>query len=125
MSLGLLLTAVGAACIPLAPGPGWVAVALLVTQQTVGDAGHTLQQVHDRTLRQTAVPAALLARADAGIRSVGHIGMVAGALVGGAMGTLFDARTVLTLAAACVAAAALVAARHLAEPRPGTGSPAR
>jgi Na+/melibiose symporter-like transporter len=125
MSLGLLLTALGAACIPLAPGPGWVAVALLVTQQTVGDAGHTLQQVHDRTLRQTAVPAALLARADAGIRSVGHIGMVAGALVGGAMGTLFDARTVLTLAAACVAAAALVAARHLAEPRAGAGSPAR
>jgi hypothetical protein len=117
MTLGLLLAAVGAACLPLVPGPGWIAVALLVSQQTVGDAGHTLQQVHDRTLRQTAVPADRLACADAGIRTVGYIGTVAGAGVGGVLGTLFDARTVLALAAACVAAAALLAALRLAERR--------
>jgi predicted MFS family arabinose efflux permease len=121
MTLGLGLTALGAACIPLVPGPGWIAVALLVTQQAVGDAGHTLQQVHDRTLRQTAVPVALLARADAGIRTVGYAGTVAGALAGGVLGTLFDARTVLALAAACVAAAAVLAALRLAERPPEMG----
>jgi Na+/melibiose symporter-like transporter len=121
MTLGLGLTALGAACIPLVPGPGWIAVALLVTQQTVGDAGHTLQQVHDRTLRQTAVPVALLARADAGIRTVGYAGTVAGALAGGVLGTLFDARTVLALAAGCVAAAAVLAALRLAERPPEMG----
>jgi Na+/melibiose symporter-like transporter len=117
MTLGLLLTALGAACLPLVPGPGWMAVALLITQQTVGDAGHTLQQVHDRTLRQTAVPPELLARADAGIRTVGHACTVAGALAGGMLGTLFNARAVLAVAAGCVAAAAVLAALRLAERR--------
>jgi hypothetical protein len=35
--------------------PTLTAIALLAAQQIVGDAGHTIYQVHDRTLRQTAV----------------------------------------------------------------------
>ena len=102
---------------------GWLGVALLVVQQVVGDAGHTVHQVHDRSLRQTAVPAELLARADAGIRSAGYFGTLAGALAGGAVGTAYGTRTGLSLAVASVAAAAALAAWRLAERRSaGQGS---
>jgi Na+/melibiose symporter-like transporter len=52
MAWGLALYTVGAACVPLVGSVGAMAVLLLVTQQIVGDAGHTLHAVHDRTLRQ-------------------------------------------------------------------------
>ena len=52
----------------------FLAVLLMTMQQIAGDAGHTL---HDRTLRQTAMPAALLARADAAVRSAGQLATLA------------------------------------------------
>ena len=116
MALGLSAFAVGAACIPMAPvaqGLGWAAVAWLVAHQIVGDAGHVMHDVHDRTLRQTAVPDALLARVDAGIRSAGQLATLAGAVAGGVIGSATDARTVLWLAAAVAAVAAGVAAMRL------------
>ncbi len=115
MTLGLLAFALAAACVPLVPGAGVLAVALLVTQQVFGDAGHTLHDVHDRTLRQTAVPAALLARADAGIRAAGHLATLAGAAAGGLLGTALGTRTVLWAAAGTALAAAALAAIRLAE----------
>jgi Na+/melibiose symporter-like transporter len=122
MAGGLALYTVGAACVPLIGAAGVVAVALLVMQQIVGDAGHTLHDVHDRTLRQTAVPAALLARADAGIRSAGQLSTLAGALVGGLVGDAFGARTVLWLSVAAGGAAALLAAATLARPAVGVNA---
>jgi Na+/melibiose symporter-like transporter len=122
MAGGLLLYTLGAACVPLVASAGALAVVLLVAQQVVGDAGHTLHDVHDRTLRQTAVPAELLARADAGIRSAGQMATLAGALVGGLLGDALGARSVLWLAVAAAAAAALLAAVTLARPGvDGTG----
>ena len=119
MTGGLLLYTLGAACVPMVSSVGSVgllAVVLLVTQQIVGDAGHTLHDVHDRTLRQTAVPTELLARTDAGIRSAGQLATLAGALVGGVMGDALGARSVLWLAVVAVGAAALLAALTLAPP---------
>ena len=119
MALGLSAFAVGAACIPMAPlsngaeGLAWAPVAWLVAHQIVGDAGHVMHDVHDRTLRQTAVPETLLARVDAGIRSAGQLSTLAGAVAGGAIGLATDARTVLWLAAAMAAMAAAVAAVRL------------
>jgi len=121
MALGVAAFALGAACVPMVQGVGWAAVGWLLAQQIVGDAGHTLHEVFDRGLRQTAVPAALLARADAGIRSAGHGATLAGALLGGALGTQYGARTVLWLAAAVAAAAALLAATRLASRVPDQG----
>jgi predicted MFS family arabinose efflux permease len=118
MALGLTALALGAACIPLAGSAGvagWVAMSWLVAHQIVGDAGHTLHDVHDRTLRQTAVPAALLARADAGIRSAGQLATLVGAGAGGVLGTAFGARGVLWLVVAVHAAAAVLAALRLAQ----------
>ncbi len=131
MTLGLLAFAIGAACVPMAPaanaanaasaasaasatqGLGWAAVAWLLAHQVVGDAGHVMHDVHDRTLRQTAVPDALLARVDAGIRSAGQLALLAGAVAGGVIGSATDARTVLWLAAVIAALAAGLAALRL------------
>ncbi len=117
MALGLLAFAVGLACIPMAQGAGWVALAWLAAHQVVGDAGHTLHDVHDRTLRQTAVEPALLARADAGVRTAGQLALLAGAGLGAVLGTAWGFRPVLWLAAACGLAASAVAALRLAERR--------
>lgn len=113
MALGLALMAVGAACVPLAGvlgGAGLAALAWLAAQQIIGDAGHTVHDVHDRTLRQTAVPMALLARADGGIRSIGHGATLAGALTGGVLGNFAGTLAVLWLAVAVAVAASLLAA---------------
>jgi MFS family permease len=124
MALGMAAYTVGAACIPLAGLFGtavlggavaWGAVAWLVAHQVIGDAGHTLHDVHDRTLRQTAVPPELLARTDAGLRAAGQLALLAGALLGGVVGTWAGSRAVLWLAVVCAAGAALCAAVKLAE----------
>jgi MFS-type transporter involved in bile tolerance (Atg22 family) len=91
MALGLSLAAIGAAFVPMAREAGWIAIGLLAVHQIVGDAGHTVHNVH----------------ADAGVRTVEHAATLAGALVGGALGTAFGTRGVLWLAVACTAAAAL------------------
>ncbi len=121
MSLGLAVYTLGILClplVPLAPDMGWLAIGLLLGQQIVGDAGRSLYDVHDCTLRQTAVPPMLLARADAGIRSVGQTATLAGALAGGVIGSALDARAVLWWAVVFAALAAAWAACRLAERRP-------
>jgi MFS family permease len=122
ISVGLLLLTIGLACVPLASGAGWLAIAALVAQQLVGDAGHTMHDVHDRTLRQSAVVPELLARADAGIRSAGHAATLFGAVLAGWLGDAFGARTVLWLAVAVSLLAAVWALLRLAE-RPYFSSP--
>ncbi|MCW5632843.1 MAG: MFS transporter [Rubrivivax sp.] len=124
MALGLAAAALGAAFIPLAAGAGLLAIALLVAHQIVGDAGHTLFAVHDRTLRQTSVAPALLARTDAGLRGIGQAATLAGALAGGAAGNAFGARAVLAACAAVLAAAALFAAWRLRGLRGGAAAAA-
>lgn len=113
MAIGLALFAAGAACIPLVAAPGLLGAALLVAHQIVGDAGHTVHDIHDRTLRQTAVPAERLARADAGLRAIGQGAMLAGALGGGLLATALGTRPSLALAAVLAAAAAVLAALTL------------
>lgn len=117
MALGLAAFALGAAFIPLVPAAGLAGAALLVAHQVVGDAGHTLHDVHDRTWRQTAVPAPLLARTDAGLRLAGQIATLVGALAGGGLATALGTRPALWLAAALAAAASLLAALALAPRR--------
>ena len=109
MALGLLLAALGAACIPAVPGAAWWGVALLVLHQVVGDSGSTVYDVHGRTLRQTVVTQALLARVDAGIRTLEHVALIIGALGGGLLATWAGARATLVLCALLLFSAALVA----------------
>lgn len=128
MALGLLLLVLGNACVPLA-GAGAVvalgpaaALVLLVLHQLVGDGGHVLHDIQDRTLRQTLVPAHQLARADAGIRFAGQMATLAAALAGGLIGQALGARSALTLAVALFALAALVALARRAVLRPLSSS---
>ena len=109
MFLGLSLLTLGALFIPFAPGATFVGAALLVAHQVIGDGGHTVHDVHDRTLRQTLPAADLRARVDAGIRTLGQLATLVGAIGGGALATLLGARYALVLSAALFASAAAVA----------------
>ena len=107
MAGGLALLAIGGFCIPLAPAATIAGGILLIAHQVVGDGGHVIYDVHDRTLRQTAVAPALLARVDAGIRTLGQLARLAGALGGGILATAAGTRPALALAATLYAVAAL------------------
>lgn len=113
MTAGLVLLALGALCIPLATGATLAGAALLVVHQLVGDGGATIFQVHDRTLRQTAVAPELLARVDGGLRTLGQLATLVGALGGGWLATALGARVALGLVVALFALAALVAHHRL------------
>ena len=100
----------------VAPGPEPMPDALHTREVSItrrGDGGHTLHEVHHRTLRQTLAEPQVLARVDAGIRFSGQLATLAGAIGGGAMATATGARTALAMAAAMLAAAALLAALRL------------
>ena len=118
MALGLALAALGAACIPLVAASGLLGGALLIAHQIVGDGGRTVHDVHDRTLRQTATPAALLARTDAGIRTAGQCATLVGAVAGGAFASALGTRSSLWVSAALIGGAAIVAAATLGRRRP-------
>jgi MFS family permease len=107
--IGLIFAAFGALLIPLATAPAAFAIGLLIGHQLLGDAGYVVHEIHDRTLRQSSAPADQLARVDSGIRFLGQITTLVGALGGGALATEIGARAALFLAAALLLVAALLA----------------
>lgn len=109
LAWGLVAAALGSAFVPLAGSAGGAMTALLAAQQLVGDSGQVAYAIHDRTLRQTLVPADALARIDAAIRTLGQSALVAGALGGGLFASAYGARLGLWLSTALLAAAAVVA----------------
>ncbi|MEO5880775.1 MAG: MFS transporter [Caldimonas sp.] len=117
MTVGLLAAALGTLCIPLAPGASVFGAALLVAHQIVGDGGMTLFEVHDRTLRQTAVTPELLARVDGGLRTLGRLATLIGALAGGGLATALGARFAIGVMAALLGLAAAVAHHRLRHQR--------
>ena len=113
MTAGLALLALGGLCIPLAAGATLAGAALLVVHQVVGDGGLVIFHIHDRTLRQTAVAPDQLARADGGLRTLGQLATLLGALGGGWLATELGARFAMSLVVAVFAAATLVAHHRL------------
>lgn len=127
LTLGLALLAAGSLLVPLAQGAAFAAAALLVAHQLIADAGHAAYEIHDRTLRQTLVAPALVARVDASIRTLGQIATLIGALGGGAIATEVGERAALVLSAALFAAACVVAfagLRHVGPSPQGEAIPA-
>jgi predicted MFS family arabinose efflux permease len=100
ITIGLAAYAFGCAFVPIVTMAGWGAVGCLIVHQVIADAGHTVQNVHGRTLRQLAAPEQFLARVDAGIRTAEQVAILAGALAGGYLGSAMGTRSVLWLAAA-------------------------
>jgi MFS family permease len=117
MTVGLVAATLGTLCIPLAPGATLLGAALLVAHQIVGDGGVTLFEVHDRTLRQTLVTPDLLARVDGGLRSLGRLATLVGALAGGALATALGARFAIGVMVALLGGAAVVAHHRLRHQR--------
>lgn len=119
LAWGLFAAAIASAFIPLAATAGALALGLLAAHQLMGDAGHVVYSIHDRTLRQSLVPADALARVDAAMRTLGQTATVGGALAGGAFATAYGARPALWLSTALLAvasAAGLAAFRRGAVP---------
>ncbi|MCP5179858.1 MAG: MFS transporter [Pseudomonadales bacterium] len=102
MSVGLLLGGFGAVLVPLAPDGGWWGIALLAGHQIVGDGGIVIAMIHGRTLRQRFAPRGARGKVDAGLRGIGQMATLVGALGGGWLATQADNRTVLWLAAMLV-----------------------
>jgi hypothetical protein len=125
MFYALCLLAVGAACIPLAADAAFMGALLLIAHQVIGDGGHTIYDVHDRTIRQTAVEPRLLARVDGAIRTAGQVAALLGAIGGGALATIIGARPALAISALLFGAAAVVAYCRLRDPNSIAAAPLR
>ncbi|MBT9597074.1 MAG: MFS transporter [Vitreoscilla sp.] len=113
MGAGLAAMSLGGLAVALAPDAGLLGAALLISQQIVGDAGHTVRDVHDRTWRQSAAPPGMQASVDGGLRAVGHAATLLGALGGGALATALGTRSALLGSAALLGLAAVCAVRRL------------
>ena len=109
MVAGLATTALGPLLLSLAPGPTLWGVAAIAAQQVVGDGGHVLYEIHQRSLRQRITPAHLLGRVSGAIRLLNSLAMLAGTALGGWLGGALGLRATL-LAAACASALAAIAA---------------
>lgn len=113
---GLAIAALASVCVPIATTPTLLGLALLVAHQVVGDAGMTAYVVHDRTLRQSLAPPAALARIDSGIRTLGYLATLIGALLGGVLAEYWGVRALLFAWAGLLGVAALLAAVRLNAP---------
>ncbi len=95
---GVIVMGLSLALLPLARGATLVAVLLLVAQQ-VGDGGFAVYDITQTSLRQTITPGPVMGRVNASIR-FGVLGaMLAGALIGGALGETIGLRWTLAVAA--------------------------
>jgi predicted MFS family arabinose efflux permease len=76
--------------VPLARGPAWVAVLMLLIPQLVGDFFLMIYGILDISVRQSAVPDEMLGRVNASFDFVAHgigtVGILLGGLLGGAIG---------------------------------------
>jgi MFS family permease len=109
MVAGLATSSVGSVLLTLAPGPTLWGIAAIAAQQLVGDGGHVLYEVHQRSLRQQITPSHLLGRVTGAIRLLNSVAMLAGTALGGWLGGALGLRTTLLAGAGCAALAALAA----------------
>lgn len=111
MVAGLATTALGPLLLSLAPGPTLWGVAAIAAQQVIGDGGHVLYEIHQRSVRQRITPAHLLGRVSGAIRLLNSLAMLAGTALGGWLGGALGLRATLLTAAGVSASAALAALR--------------
>jgi len=106
LAAGLAINAFGPVLLALAPGPTLIGVGAIAAQQLIGDGGWVLFEIHQRSLRQKLVPGALLGRVSGAIRLANNAAMLAGAALGGWLGTAYGLRTTLVASAGITALAA-------------------
>jgi len=99
---GLAGTAAPPAAPPAGAGSpgGWLAVALLIAAQLIGDMMFTVYSINEVSLRQRVAPPDLLGRINAGMQLLARGVYPLGALLGGYLGARLGVRPTLALAAA-------------------------
>jgi len=99
---GLAGTAAPPAAPPAGAGSpgGWLAVALLIAAQLIGDMTFTVYSINEVSLRQRVAPPDLLGRINAGMQLLARGVYPLGALLGGYLGARLGVRPTLALAAA-------------------------
>ncbi len=93
------------ALVPLAGGPHGLAVGMLMLAQFAGDAVAVAAIIPMISLRQAVLPGSILGRAVAVFSAASGAATVAGALIGGALGTAIGPRATLLISVAGLAAA--------------------
>ena len=93
-----LLQTIFVALIPLAGGPAWWAITLLVTSQIFGDVFQTLFEISTLSLRQSITPIHLLGRINASYHVLTNSAVMLGLLLGGLVATAASIQTALWLA---------------------------
>ncbi|MBW2314351.1 MAG: hypothetical protein JRH10_09185 [Deltaproteobacteria bacterium] len=97
MILGVFGVSLATLLLPLAPGAGWLGLALLVAHQ-LGDGFEVVFEVNESSLRQTLTPPQLRGRV-AGVTGFGGAAaMLVGLVVGGAVGEWAGLRETLVVA---------------------------
>ena len=79
--------------IPLASGPEWLVIGLLVGHQIIGDGLMIAFTIQSVSLRQTVLPISLLGRVNATLHVLGGGRLLAGLLVAGPIATALGVRT--------------------------------
>lgn len=97
--LAMLLIGVGTLVVPLAGGPAWLTVSLITAGLSVTAIGDSFWNINAVSLRQALVPDRLMGRVTASGRFVIWGAQPFGALLGGALGAIFDLRIALAVAA--------------------------
>ena len=94
--LGLVGFTVGNALIPIAPaGAVALAIAMLVTQQLIGDSAGTIYEINELSLIQTMVPNTVLGRVSSALEFLTHLWLLVGTVAGGLIGEAFGSRAAL------------------------------
>jgi predicted MFS family arabinose efflux permease len=106
-----LFSAAFALLYPLAGGSPILVLVCLAVPQLLGDGADTVFEVSRTSLLQTITPDRLLGRMNASMRFVGMTAMLAGSLVGGALGQTVGLRPTLLVAVIGTALAAFWLAR--------------
>ncbi len=96
--LSAFLSASGALLIPLADGPLWLRVVMMMGSQLLGDSFGVAMMISAVTLRQSLLPRDMLGRSAALFQACAGITAVCGGLAGGFLGGLIGVRNTLLLA---------------------------
>jgi MFS family permease len=92
----LALSGLTSLLIPLAHGPVYVALAMILVSQAA-DILFAIYFINETSLRQSIVPARLLGRVEASFRFVTTSAALVGALLGGALGEAIGARAAIAV----------------------------
>lgn len=98
MGAGLAGGALATGILALAPGPTWIGAACIFAQQ-LGDAGLAVFEIHSLTARQQATTAELQSRVHGAFSFFSGWAALAGAALGGVLGSTLGPRSTIALAA--------------------------